>query len=297
MSLEKGFNTIKKPKEKMDGLMGELAQRVNGEFGEEILNSDASVNSEEFKDVYDLEEMKDDELMIKNKQLMWSAATNENTQKFYQETYNFTEDGEALTEKIVAKYLENRDSSKPALLEKAVVVVFHKILGDKFLVVRSSVHDDYENGIDNMIINKETGEVVCTFDEVHGEAKYGGEDRKREKIRKKAQAGGAKIKHGLSVKKNSSGKNELVKGPIKNVPAFFLSLEPAKLDELLISMGNNLNDPPSAVELEFFDLFIQSLEEQTNFLNNERIPSQVKINIDNFKKSLVEIKNLRSRFN
>ncbi len=286
-------NAVERPKEKLDKLMFQLSEKVNNDLGEEILAPDASVNLKKWETVYGEEEIGDDERMIKNKRLMWSAATNEGTQKFYKQQYGWKEEGGELVQKIVNKYLENRESSNPALLEKAVMVVFHKILGEKFLVMRSSVHDDYENGVDNIFVNKETGDVICAFDEVHGEAKHGRIDDKKAKMIRKAHDGGADIKYGLTFEE---GGKKLVKKQIENVPDFYLSLEPQDLQNLLANLNPDLNSRPSEVELKVFDDFILSLEEQAGVLSDAAIPSKVKKNVDSFKKSLVEIKKLRSNF-
>lgn len=297
-SFENVPNTHERPKEKLDRLMGDLAIRVNGELGSEILNSDASVDFKKWEDVYGGEEINDNALMAKNKELEWSAATNDRTRQFYKDQNHWSEEGQALTDKIVAKFIEKRDSSNPALLEKAVTVIFHKVLGDKFVVMRSSKHDDYENGVDNIIVNKETGDVVCAFDEVHGETKHGGADRKEEKIKRKAQKGGAHVKYGLTFENDENGNKKMVKKEIANVPTFFLSMEPQDLQEVLKSMSSNLNDAPSEAELKVFDQFIISLDSQIGTLSDEHLhlPFAVKNNIASFKKSLTGIKELRTRF-
>jgi hypothetical protein len=284
---------VERPKAKLDNLMSQLSKKINDDLGEEILTPDASVDFKKWESVYGGEEIEDDERMMRNKRLMWSSATNEGTRKFYKQQQNWSEEGEELTQKIVNKYLENRESSNPALLEKAVMVVFHKILGEKFLVMRSSVHDDYENGVDNIIVNKETGDVICAFDEVHGETKHGRIDDKKAKMLRKAQDGGADIKYGLTFEE---GGKKLVKKQIENVPDFYLSLEPQDLQNLLANLDSDLGSRPSDVELKIFDNFILSLEEQIGVLSKANIPFKVKKNIDSFKKSMVEIKKLRKNF-
>jgi hypothetical protein len=286
-------NMAERPKAKLDNLMSQLSKKINTDLGEEILTPDASVDFKKWEPAYGGEEIDDDERMIRNKRLMWSSATNEGTRKFYKQQNNWSEEGEELTQKIVNKYLENRESSNPALLEKAVMVVFHKILGEKFLVMRSSVHDDYENGVDNIIVNKETGDVICAFDEVHGETKHGRIDDKKAKMLRKAQDGGADIKYGLTFEE---GGKKLVKKQIENVPDFYLSLEPRDLQNLLANLNSDLGSRPSDVELKIFDNFILSLEEQIDVLSKVNIPFKVKKNIDSFKKSMVEIKKLRKNF-
>lgn len=294
------FNSSEKterPKEKLDRLMGDLANKVNSQVGEEILNSDARVNLDKWRGVYGDETIDTNLEMIRSKELEGSSARNDGTQRFYKTQHpEWKEEGQALIDKIVKTHLEKRESSNPFLLEKFATVVFHKVLGDKFVVMRSSKHDDYENGFDNIIVNKETGDVICAFDEVHSEAKHGGVDRKEEKIRSKARNGGANIKYGLTFEDDENGHKKMVKKKIANVPTFFLSMEPQDLQEALRNMNGNLDDAPSAVELKVFDQFIISLEGQIEILKKDHLPSGVANNIESFKKSLVGIKELRVRF-
>lgn len=300
-SFERIPDSVERPKEKLDRLMVEMSSRVNNDLGVDILKSDASVNFEKWSDIYGDEEISDDILRARNKELEWSAATNDRTRDFYKKQHEGEEswkcEGEKLTQKIVDAFIEKRESSNPALLEKAVTVIFHKVLGDKFVVMRSSKHDDYENGIDNIIVNKETGDVVCAFDEVHGETKHGGVERKEEKIKRKAHKGGARIKYGLTFENDENGVKKMVKKEIANVPTFFLSMEPQDLREVLKNMSSSLEDDPSLAELKVFNQFIVSLENQINILSVERLPLAVSKNIESFKKSLDIIKNSRDNFN
>lgn len=178
----------------------------------------------------------------------------------------------------------------------------HKILKEKFMVVRSSAFDDYENGVDNIIVNKETGDVVCAFDEVRDNSAVVRKQReekldektrteaKEDKIRRKAKGGGAKIKYGFG-----SVNGELVKKPIKSVLIFYISVTAADLDKLLEKM-DYYSENPNKTELEIFDKLIVSLGEQVKMLKKEEINSEVAGNLDNFEASLKAIEGLRGKF-
>jgi hypothetical protein len=45
-------------------------------------------------------------------------------------------------------------------------IVFYKFLNEKFIIVRTSSYDDVQNHVDNLIVEKETGNIVCAFYEV-----------------------------------------------------------------------------------------------------------------------------------
>jgi hypothetical protein len=186
----------------------------------------------------------------------------------------------------------------------AVTAVFHKVLGEKFIVVRSSTFDDYENGVDNIIINKETGDVVCAFDEVRENSAAVRKIRedemvemtrtedKEEKIKRKARNGGTKIKYSFGFDNGKLVKKETI---TTSIPMFYISVEAGELDKLLEGM-NCVSDKPNAVELEIFDKLIASLESQVELLHHENVPEPVQNNILSFEKSLVEIKELRKNF-
>ena len=52
------------------------------------------------------------------------------------------------------------------LFEYLVPIMFTKLVGDKAIVVRTAKYDDMKNGIDTVIINRETGDIACSVDEV-----------------------------------------------------------------------------------------------------------------------------------
>lgn len=95
----------------LDGLMENIQKKTNEEFGEDILNPDASLNmrlwgrSAEFPDGYAKEIIKSDEKMVRDKKVLFSGASN-------------LPAGEE-RERTVASWEERRKLSRPALLEKA----------------------------------------------------------------------------------------------------------------------------------------------------------------------------------
>jgi hypothetical protein len=281
-------------REKLDGLLDSLAGEVNRDLGEDILDAKGCVKMDCWKvkegGIYSKEEVKTDKKMVDGKQLMWSGAESASVMKHYREKYGWREmPDQEVSAKILDRWQADREKSKPALLESVVTVIFHKLLKSRFAVMRSSTYDDYENGVDNIIINKETGQVICAFDEVHGENKHGGEGRKEEKIIKKAKSGGTKIKYGLTF---AGGRP--VKKTIAGVPIFYLALEPEDLNKVLSEISGNLGDRPAASELAIFDRFAASLGEQAEMLSGENLPFQVAGNIADFKRTLEEMKNIRN---
>jgi hypothetical protein len=292
--VEKIKDTPEDIRYKLGRMMENIKDGVNAEFGEDVLNDDASINmrqwkrSENFPDGYAKQEIKDDEETVHRKKLLFSGSSDlpEGLEK----------------EARVAAWEKRRKVGKPELLELATTAVFHKVLGEKFMVVRSSVFDDYENGADNVIINKETGDVVCAFDEVRENSVSNRKlredeveektrtEEKEEKIKRKAQKGGTRIKYGFG-----SAAGKLVKKQITGVPMFYISVEAPELDKLLEKMDYN-SAKPNEVELEIFDKLLASLSQQTEMLKQEKIHPEVAKNLLSFEKSLGEINELRKKF-
>ena len=167
-----------RPGEKLDSLMRGLADKLNQELGEAggvpLVAGNGAINMEAFGEF----DVAADKQKIWAKDLEWSAADNPNVQEFYKEKY-----GAQNAEEIVARYRQEKDRSASGQLEKAVTAVFAKVLGSEYAVVRSATFDDYFGGIDNVLVNKKTGDVICAFDEVHGQAGQERHDKKMDKVK------------------------------------------------------------------------------------------------------------------
>lgn len=160
-----------------------------------------------------------------------------------------------------------RDSEKnPAnLTEMALTIMLHKFLKENFIVARASCYDDYNNGVDQVLVYKLTGEVVCGFDEVLGHDGDDGGQKKEAKLNRMREKGGARVQYGAKMENG-----QLVRAEVKNIPAFFMSLSKVELRELLESLKNNPKET-SAVEEKIFQKLLGSLEDQTanSQMNND----------------------------
>lgn len=52
-----------------------------------------------------------------------------------------------------------------SVFEMLKTAIMNKKLAGQFIVVRSSYYDDYCNGVDNVIVHKETGDIICAIDD------------------------------------------------------------------------------------------------------------------------------------
>lgn len=319
--IEMGSETIEQkaetsPYEKLNGLLALIAQEINKGYDSEhrqtLLNQDCSVNMEAFgkikkQGLYSEEEILGDKQRAKDKEIGWSSADNPRVQEFcvkkikkeYREKYGrraeaeYKKDyGNKSPEEIV---IENKKRSYGSLLEMAITVVFHKLLKNDFFVVRASQHDDYENGIDHLIVRKSDGVVVGAFDEVNDETTGQRFAKKLEKVKNKAEKGGAKIKYGFTFEKNPQTKEmQLKKKCLRNVPSFYLPLSTQELKELLRDMNYDLNGEPSDVEIKVFSQLIDCLKQQAGILNSdEKVKGAVKENLFQFADSLKKMQIIR----
>ncbi len=154
-------------------------------------------------------------------------------------------------------FRKDKERGSGVIAELAITLMLDKILGDRFIVARASTYDDYHNGIDNVIIDKESGAVICGFDEVVDDMQgYYSEANKKEKMKKIASAGGAKIKYGATFENGN-----LKPASFKNVPTFYVSLASPELSRLASEIKKD-DELPSELEFKIFKRLINSLNEQ-----------------------------------
>lgn len=121
-------------------------------------------------------------------------------------------------------------------LEMLTTIVFHKNLDTNFVVVRASEYDDYINKVDNIIIHKKTGKVICAFDEVtntHKENRHF--NSKKDAILEKNNKDGAEIKYGITFE-NGGEKMNLEK--LSHIPIFHLSLSRREIEKELAEFSD-----------------------------------------------------------
>ncbi|MFZ2188189.1 MAG: hypothetical protein WAV73_01330 [Candidatus Moraniibacteriota bacterium] len=321
-------------KEKLDGMMSVIAQKLNAEFqalgeNQALLNSDNAINMEAFrpgektKGKRDRNKNKLDNLLeaqsvtneeepvkaltfvdadkerIRNKNIEFSAADNPSTQLHYIDEFGVKND-ENIVDNVIEQFKKNNEKKLSFLLEKAVIALFYRLLDAEFMVMRSSTYDDYFNGIDNVIVNRKTGAVICAIDEVHSEIDGERLSDKIQKVERIAKDDGATLKYGVMLKKDAStGAQKLVKRPIENIPVFYIGLSAEELKSLLSGMNYDVNGKINQIEFDIFDKIMISLEDQIIKLSTVKKSSDkplhdgVKKNIAIFKDSVRQMKKLR----
>ena len=181
---------------------------------------------------------------------------------------------------------EEKQKRNGEKLEMLVVTLFSKFLKDEFIVVRSSRYDDIRNGVDTIILEKKTGNLVCALDEV-ADIK---DERYKEKVKKTADKNkkGIKLKYGLKIE---NGK--LTKEAVKGAPIFYLALSERNINEGIKNMSLTLTEK-SDYEKDLFKYFTSSLQSQYDSLVLKGyIDPSVKGRLETFKSVLEKFKESR----
>ncbi len=148
-------------------------------------------------------------------------------------------------------------------LEMLKTGLFDKFLGESIYVLRSSKYDDYFNSIDNVLIDKKSGEMVCAFDEVAFKDRTQDQrlHEKKMKLYKINVNGGGKLDYGLKIEKN-----KIKPSKIENIPVFYISF-PLKILKRAIQKF----DTDQNFNKKLFNVFMKRLNKQIEnecYINN-----------------------------
>lgn len=269
--------------------IGLLSLKLNREIKNkyqfnDLINSDGSVSMEAFSNkkggIYEENEIENDNIEIKKIKSRFIKLEKESVRNFYKNKYGLVKD-----EDILKKWDENRDNQKSSKVEKLITILLNKAMGNRFIIVRTATIDDYVNGVDYLIVDKQTGNVVGAFDglaENDNTSKTTYVESKEEKVNKIINKGGASIKYGFIIKDD-----KLEMKSLKNLPIFYLSLNDDSYKKLGERIDDKLDREMKEDEKNIFSDLISSLKTQINNIKNiENINSNLMNNIDQFEKSL-----------
>ena len=196
------------------------------------------IDINKFSDVYPEEDIKKDIEKTNEKELNFKEK-NEKIQKQKTESLSY----KTSPDKIIKKKVEKENISQGILFEIFKTSLFNKFLKENFLILRSSRYDDIKNGVDNLILEKNEKNVICAIDDVT-QTKLSGyfEEKKKEILHKNLELNGAQLKYGVYFEKDKNGQRLLKKGPLKNIPLFYLPLTQDYLKEGLNNFIPSLNE-------------------------------------------------------
>ncbi len=179
---------------------------------------------------------------------------------------------------LLRAFREEQNFEPSRQLETVVMVLFNKMVGDRFLVRKSSKYDDMRNHIDTVLTDKETGEIICTLDEVRGAQAFlvgGGVGKSQRESLKQHRTfsdnvrGGKQLAHGITFKEDPATKEKkLYRGKVRNLPILYASVYGNDLKRVIEEMtarGASKTEASHA-EVRLFDALIASLTEQAENL-------------------------------
>lgn len=285
--VRKGLERNPNHTEKLRGMLGAISKEINEEAKghglEDLVDSNCAISMDGFLrsptgkegGIYTADQIKRDKEEIKKRELEFSGANEPAVQKHFRE-----QEGLNTPEQIVEHWRKSKENNKNGQTEMAITVLLHKILKGEFLVVRSATSDDHA-GVDNLILNKHTGEVICAFDEVHEGGAGERTDKKVEKITRIAQKGGIKIRYSIGLEQG-----KLKRSKMDGVPVFYLGLKSEELMKLLASLQYGTGAENSETEYEIFQQLVNSLREQKGLLESLPLSSELGTKLKNFEETL-----------
>lgn len=223
------------------------------------VTSECRIDPKEYRGIYNDKELEKDERMVKRLKEIYA-----------------NEEGVSIKEWEEKKIMKDGEQ-----LEMLKTAIFHKNLSHDFVVVRASEFDDIKRKIDNVIINKKTGSVICALDESSprtGE-KY---NKKQEEILKLDKQGGVNLRYGLTFK-DRYGKPILK--TLKELPVFLLALHPSE-----IVKGIEKFNKDNEYEKKLFKFFITEIDIQIKKMEEGqfKIPLRLQTQWSDFRKFIKE---------
>ncbi|MEA3292998.1 MAG: hypothetical protein U9P88_00785 [Patescibacteria group bacterium] len=257
--------TLEKKEEKEQNIekLKSFIEKISSNLNQEKIpvNKEGRINLDAFDKIYPKSTIEKDKTIAKELE----------QQKWYK----------GLSEAEIEKEKPKRTGEQLEMLKTAIL---YKNLHKDFIVARASSYDDI-NGVDNVILEKDTGNTICALDEV---SEISGEIfRKKEKnVLDKNREGGGKLKYGIKLEEG-----EISIGEVKNLPLFYLAL-PQKyvekgMEELIPSLEEN-----SEYGKNIFNWFVSSIDSQIKSLKLEpNLNKELYKRILCFEKTIQKFKN------
>jgi len=254
----------KREKEKLEIFLEEISEKLKAE-GIPV-EDDCRIDMGAFGEVYSKEVIQRDRGWVRKCEKEW---------------YGDISEEEIKEEKL------KRTGEKLEMLKTAI---FSKFLEEEFFVVRTSAYDDIKNKSDNVMVEKETGNVICAFDEV-GEtsgARY--EAKKAEVLARNRRETGGRLKYGLRWEKDEEGQEKIVLAEVESAPIFYLALPQRHIEEGIRELVPSF-DESSEYERNLFSYFLTTITAQAEFLCLEpRLRPTLKKRLDSFKTTLAKLR-------
>ncbi len=182
-----------------------------------------------------------------------------------------------------AEWRKNDDSERLGeQLEMLAYAIFHKNLRSRFVVARASHHDDQVKKVDTILFDRETGNLVCAFDEVGDAGGIRYEGKKNDVLDRNLKDGGASLKYSLALKE-TDGKKEITLGNSEHIPIFYIALPKTEIEQGVREFNPSLTEQ-SDFEKKLFEYFIAAISLQIQALElGGGLDLNLKRKLDDFK--------------
>ncbi|HEY4482961.1 MAG: hypothetical protein A3I39_01655 [Candidatus Yanofskybacteria bacterium RIFCSPLOWO2_02_FULL_47_9b] len=200
------------------------------------------------------------------------------------------------------RYLIESKRNEAEQLEVLKTALFSKFFGDRAMVCRTALYDDIENGVDNIIVDLESGQPICAVDEL-SEDKADFSDLPMESgpkeilrvgawfrkmidrsnvLREKASkiehvnvCGGASIKYGVSYR--NENKIPALR-QMSNIPKFLITLPPSIIRKAMDTYSSQGTKTPQ--ERAVVDIILKELVAEAEiYMGNRDMPENMKIQL------------------
>lgn len=232
------------------------------------VDSDNRIDLKQFVGVYSRQEIGQDEMWVENLDEAWKRS--------------------AVSSHGMA-WLLGREQTKKQVAERnpmgntwemLATKILHENLGKRFIVARTSKYDDARYKVDNIFLDRETGKIVCAFDQVaSSEGKKVFEEKRAKVLERNWQRGGADLKYGIFLEEES-GKKKLKKGRVSQIPLFYFALSEEQIKEVLKDPGQEKN---------IFRDFVDSAKKQIKEIERGPVHEELKKRLDFFKEVLEKL--------
>ena len=188
-----------------------------------------------------------------------------------------------------------KTDKRPEISESLIALILNEFIGKDYIIARSSKYDDYENGVDYVLIKKESGDIICGIDGILGRGSDDGFLKKMPKIENKMLKGGFKLDHAPLLENGKINKTVSMKG----LPAFFLGLSKDDFDLISEKISQGDENLRSKKSEEIVSKMSESLMDQyshlLNFLEDKNKRSYFSLK-DKFKNLESLIESMNSNF-
>jgi hypothetical protein len=254
---------ILEPVEKLLNFAKDLSTSLNADglpimIPKENFDDCYRIDMKKFSDVYCKEKIEKDIAAVQEKENIFKKLEKMNEEKI-KEALSYRKSPDQLLD-------IDEKTTKGSVFEIFKTSLFNKFLKEDFLVLRTSRYDDIKNGVDNMILEKNGKNVICAIDDVtQTKLSTYFEEKKKEILHKNLELNGVKIKYGVYFEKDKNGQKVLRKGPLENIPLFYLPLTQDYLKEGLNNFIPSLNEY-SDYEKKLMKYFLEAFRLQIRMM-------------------------------